>query len=70
MTPQAAQAMYGATHYTAMRDGVTPQMYYKQENIHFNDKTSKLCWVYLSYANIWMGSGITKEQEHLLIPII
>lgn len=69
MTPQAAQAMYGATHYTAMRDGVTPQMYYKTSEIPFSDGTSHTCWVYLSYANIWMGSGITEEQEHLLIPI-
>lgn len=58
MTSQEAKARYGATHYTTMRDGVTPQMYYKQERIQYNDNTSKLVWVYLSYCNLWMGSSI------------
>jgi hypothetical protein len=68
MSPEAAQeaqavkAKYGATHYATMRDGVTPQMYYKQEYIIYNDNTSELVWVYLSYANLWMGSSITEAE--------
>lgn len=57
---------YGATHYSVMTDGVTPQMFYKKEPIHYNDNTSKLVWVYLSFANLWMGSNITRDSEHHL----
>jgi hypothetical protein len=63
MTPTEAKDQYGATHYyPTVRDGDIPQMYYKQEHIHYNDDTSELVWVYLSYANIWMGSSITEDQ--------
>lgn len=59
---QEVKAQYGATHYATMNDGVTPQMYYKQELIHYNDNTSKLVWVYLSYCNLWMGSSMTEAE--------
>lgn len=71
MTPQEAKAKYGATHYTTMRDGVTPQMYYKQQTAPFNDGTSFTCWVYLSYCDLWQGSAIKigSEDEKKLVPI-
>lgn len=58
MTPIEAKQLYGATHYLTMKDGVTPQMFYKQEHSIYNDSTSKLVWVYLSYCNLWQGSSI------------
>jgi hypothetical protein len=58
MTPQEVKEHFGATHYITMKDGVTPQMYYKQETNPLNDGTSFTCWVYLSYCNLWMGSDI------------
>lgn len=61
MTPQEANKKYGATHYQVMLDGKTPQMYYKQMHIGYADKTSKIVWHYLSYANIWMGSCLPED---------
>ena len=71
MTPQEASTQFGATHYIVMADGKTPQMYYRQEDIHFNDGTSKRVWAYLSFANIWMGSGypLDVNSEAYLKPI-
>lgn len=63
MYPSEAKKNYGATHFMPMKDGVTPQMYYKQETIKFNDGTSTTVWVYLSYANLWMGSEFTRSPE-------
>lgn len=60
MTPSEAEAQYGATHYATMRDGVTPQMYYKLETTPLNDGTSFTAWVYLSYCNLWQGSDIRR----------
>ena len=54
MTPQEAKEQFDATHYSTTLDGVTPQMYYKKETNSIN----KTYWVYLSYANLWMGSEI------------
>ena len=64
--------LYGATHYSTMRDGITPQMYYKKLPIQYNDNTSKHVWHYLSYANIWIGSNIKVDsfEESRLVPII
>jgi predicted metalloendopeptidase len=53
---------YGATHYSTMKDGVTPQMYYKQQTEPINDGTTRTRWVYLSHAGIWMGSSMTDEE--------
>lgn len=71
MTPREAKALFGATHYATMRDGVTPQMYYKTETIKVNDGTEIVCWVYLSFGDLWMGSNIQRgsEEEHQLTPI-
>ena len=66
--PSRAKERYGATHYSTMRDGITPQMYYKRETTQCNDGTSFTCWVYLSYANLWQGSAI-KDSDHKLIEI-
>lgn len=52
---------YGATHYSAMKDGVTPQMYYKQvTELVKGEQVTR--WVYLSFAGIWMGSQITPDE--------
>lgn len=66
---KSIKALYGATHYATMKDGVTPQMYYKQENVQYNDNTSKRVWVYLSYCNLWMGSSMTEAEVAKLIEI-
>ena len=58
MRPSEAKARYGATHYATMRDGVTPQMYYKLETVPLNDGTSWTHWAYLSYCDLWQGSSI------------
>ena len=61
MTPQEASNKFGATHYTTMKDGKTPQMYYKYVTIYFNDGTYADWLHYLSFCNIWMGSGLVRE---------
>jgi hypothetical protein len=40
MTPTEANQSYGATHYSVMRDEVTPQLFYKQKTIPYKDGTS------------------------------
>lgn len=71
MTPQEVKTKYGATHYTTMRDGVTPQMYYKLKTTPLNDGTSFTCWVYLSHCDLWQGSAIKidSEESRKLTPI-
>lgn len=71
MDPQFAKQHFGATHYITMKDGVTPQMYYKQVQIPVNNGTVYTGWVYLSFCNIWMGSNIKvgSGEEALLVPI-
>lgn len=64
MTPQQAKEWFGATHYLPMKDGVTPQMYYKQESDKYSEEP-RVSWVYLSFANIWMGSQLNAEPEHV-----
>lgn len=63
--------LYGATHYSTKKDGITPQLYYKKIPIHLNNGTTVNVWHYLSYANIWMGSGIKvgSVDESELVPI-
>jgi hypothetical protein len=63
MTPTEANEQFGATHYTVMRDDVTPQLFYKQKTIPCKDGTSKRVWVYLSFANIWMGAAYADSTE-------
>lgn len=58
MFPSEVKQRFGATHYSTMRDGVTPQMYYKLETTPLSDGHSFTCWVYLSYADLWVGSNI------------
>ena len=71
MTPSEAKVKFNATHYMPMRDGVTPQMYYKKETTQLNDGTSYTCWVYLSYCELWQGSAIQigNSEEARLTPI-
>lgn len=68
MTLEEAKTQYGATHYSTMKDGVTPQMVYRKMPIGFADGTCKAVWHYLSYCNLWMGSGITDTSK--LKPIL
>lgn len=56
MRPQQARAEHGATHYTTMTDGVTPQMYYRWDWLCPVQREVKI-WHYLSYAGMWMGSA-------------
>lgn len=58
LTPSEAKAKFNATHYMPMRDGITPQMYYKKETVPLNNERSFTCWVYLSYCKLWQGSAI------------
>ena len=62
MTPQEANSIYGATHYQTMKDKVTPQMYYKFDWFCPIQKEFKI-WYYLSFANLWMGSGYSRETN-------
>lgn len=72
MTPLQANEIFCAQFYTTMKDGITPQMFYKYETIYFNDGTNKNVLCYLSFANIWMGSGLTKEytRKELMTKLI
>lgn len=68
MYPSEVKEKYGATHYATIRDGVTPQMYYKLETTPLSGGHSFTCWVYLSFANLWMGSNIgigSPEESNL-----
>jgi hypothetical protein len=71
LTPSEAKAQFGATHWYPMRDGITPQMYYKKETTQLNNGKSFTCWVYLSYCDLWQGSTmqIGSTDEAKLIPI-
>lgn len=53
---------YGATHINP-----TTGILYKHAHINCADNTSKKVWHYLSFCNIWMGSGITEEQASKLL---
>lgn len=55
---------YGATH---IHEGTG--MVYKQCTEPLNDGTTRTYWAYLSYCNIWMGSGIKQHELHKLTPI-
>lgn len=69
---EGAQAYreFGATHYLPQGDGVSIAMLYKQKTERFNDGTERIWWHYLSYANIWLGTGVpTAELEAQLIAI-
>ena len=67
MTPLEAKKSYGASHYMPMKDGVTPQMYYRKKAIGFADGDSKIVWHYLSYANLWMGSELKDDSKLIAI---
>ena len=70
MTPSEAKAKFNATHYMPMRNGITPQMYYKKETNLLNNGKSYTCWVYLSYCNSWQGSAIqigSDEEARLIL---
>lgn len=71
LTPSEAKAKFNATHYIPMRDGITPQMYYKKETVPLNNERSFTCWVYLSYCKLWQGSAIRigSDDEANLIAI-
>ena len=62
MTPQEALKLYGATMYSTMKNGITPQLFYRWNEIKFNNGTFKYVLEYLSYANIWMGSGLKNTE--------
>ena len=51
LTPAQAKEKFQATHFMPMKDGVTPQMYYK-----YRPETDTFS--YLSYCNLWQGSEI------------
>ena len=61
---------YGATHFLPMKDGVTPGLYYKKIPISYNDNTCINVWHYLLFANIWLRSSNSEEDNNkILIPI-
>ena len=67
---QELKRKYGATHYLTQSDGVSMAMAYKQIEYEFNDGTSRGWWHYLSYADIWLGSGVPdKTLEESLVSI-
>ena len=51
LTPAEAKKEFNATHYMLMKDGVTPQMYYKH-------RPETDTFSYLSYCHLWQGSDI------------
>ena len=66
LTPAQAKVRIGATHYGTMRDGVTPQMYYKYDR-------EKHTLQYRSFCNLWQGSNLNGEGrkfEDLLASLI
>ena len=68
LTPAAAKAQFGATHYTTMRDGITPQMYYKQAPLDPYVEDSPVRWCYLSFCGLWMGSALLASSQLEEIP--
>lgn len=62
MKPSEAKEKYGATHYSAMKNGKTPQLYYREPGV-------SPCWCYLTFADSWHGSFITETDSKKLIKI-
>jgi len=62
-----------ATHYTVMKDGITPQMYYRYTTTKWNDGTETQTLQYYSECGSgWMNSSSTltpAEIEQKLIPL-
>ena len=56
LTPQEAKERFGAQYYLTMKDGITPQMYYKFISTGFNDGTRKDVLNYKSSFGVWMPS--------------
>jgi len=65
LNPQEAKLYFGATHYITTANGVTPQLYYKFEDIPINDGTVRRALVYLSYCQFWNGSSVQNPVEFL-----
>jgi hypothetical protein len=57
MTPSEAKKKYGAQYYQTMKDGITPQMYYRVSKIKMSEGPPVEAIEYLSFCNIWMGSS-------------
>ena len=54
----------GAQFYQPMKDGVTPQLYYRYKDIKYNDGTTEPRLQYLSTCGGgWMGSMEKNPEE-------
>ena len=49
----------GATHYRAMKDGITPQLFYKENKFK--------CLEYISFSGAWFGSNLNGDDQKLNI---
>jgi len=63
MNPRQAKQKIGATHYAVMKDGETPQLYYKWKEIKINDGTTINKLMYFSSYGIWVGSDYKNTDK-------
>ena len=50
------------THFSVMKDSVTPQMNYKQIEVKYNDGTSEMVWHYQAFSGVWFVSELSELQ--------
>lgn len=63
MNAQEAKEKKGAQFYQPMKDGVTPQLFYRFADIKYNDGTTEKRLQYLSTCGGgWMGS-MEKDED-------
>ena len=66
MNPQEAKEQIGASHYMTMKNGVTPQMYYRIEPVKIVGGEIYQCLQFYSECGGgWLGSGenVPSAQE-------
>ena len=64
MTAIEAKQKRGAQYFMPMKDGITPQLFYRFENIKYNDGTIAPRLQYLSTCGGgWMGSMENDEKS-------
>jgi hypothetical protein len=61
MTPKDAE------YFMPMKDGVTPQMFYKFKTVKFNDGTEKQILNYYSSYRIWTPSSLNNESLEIFM---
>jgi hypothetical protein len=63
MNTEEAKKYYGAQYYQTMKDGVTPQMFYRWKTVKYNDGTTGEVFQYLTSFDNWHNSSEKNPEE-------